>query len=342
MSLSTYMALCLSHPAHGYYRTRDPFGRGGDFITAPEVSQMFGEIIGAFVAGAWQALGRPQKVDLVELGPGRGTLMADAMRVAAGAERVSEIINVVLVEISEPMIAAQRERLSGFEPSWLDDIEAIDVGGPPLIVIANEFFDALPIKQFQKSAGAWHERLIGLEGDVLRFGLSPASMPATAIPEAVRNAEEGSIWEAGLAAQQAAQGIARRIAARGGVALVIDYGYAETQAGDTFQAVADHRPADPLASPGEADLTAHVDFAALAGAVAEAGAIPRELLTQAQFLAAMGIVPRAKTLSRTNPHLSESITADLQRLTGREQMGALFKVLCFTSPGVAPYPFGDT
>ncbi|MEX2278183.1 MAG: SAM-dependent methyltransferase [Cucumibacter sp.] len=340
MSLSTYMSLCLGHPTFGYYRTRDPFGRAGDFVTAPEISQMFGEMIGAFVASAWHALGQPDRFDLVELGPGRGTLMSDILRVASGPPGLIEAMRLLLVETSEPLIAAQREKLAPVVPVWCASVDNINPEGPPLIVVANEFYDVLPIKQFQKLADGWHERLVGLVDGKRRFGPSPLALPRRALPEAVRSSAIGTVWEAGLAAEATMSTLAGRLAKRKGTVLIIDYGYAETRTGETFQAVERHAFADPLARPGEADLTAHVDFEALARAARQAGVVPRPLLTQAQFLAAMGIVPRARALGATNPVDAESITADLRRLTAGDHMGALFKVLCITSPGLAPYPFG--
>lgn len=339
MPVATYMALCLNHPTLGYYRTRDPLGAAGDFITAPEVSQMYGEMVGAFVAGCWQALNRPSEFDLVELGPGRGTLMADLLRAATLVEGFREAVRPVLVETSEPLRKAQEKRLTAFEPRWLDAVDGIEPEGPPIILVANEFFDAMPIRQYQKSGDAWHERLIGLVEDARAWGLSPLALPPDAIPETIRSAGEGSVWETSPAAGEIMRSLSERICARAGVALAIDYGYAETQPGETLQSVGRHSHVDPLANPGETDLTAHVDFEALADAARGAGAVSHALLTQAQFLAAIGIVPRAKTLAAANPSMAESITADLKRLTGHDDMGSLFKVLCVASPGLSIYPF---
>jgi len=342
MSLATYMDLCLSHPTLGYYRTRDPLGRGGDFTTAPEISQMFGEMIGAFVAGCWQTLGRPDRFDLVELGPGRGTLMADMLRVASGLQGFNHGLRPILVEISEPLIAAQRVALAGHDAMWIGGVEAIEPDGPPLVVVANEFFDALPIRQLQKSGTHWHERVVGLDGGRRSIALAPEAVPTAEIPRALRDSADGAVWEIGEASCAEVATLAGRLAARTGVALIIDYGHAKTAAGDTFQAVRDHRFTDPFERPGEADLTAHVDFEALAAAAATAGAVARDLVTQAQFLAAMGVVSRARALGAANPAIADSITADLKRLTGKDAMGTLFKVLCLSSPGLAPYPFAET
>jgi len=339
MPVATFMTLCLAHPTLGYYRTRDPIGAEGDFITAPEVSQMFGEMVGAFVAGCWQALDRPSEFDLVELGPGRGTLMADLLRAATLVEGFREAVRPVLVETSEPFRKAQEKRLKPFAPRWLDAVDGLEPEGPPIILIANEFFDAMPIRQYQKSGEAWHERLIGLVEDARAWGLSPLAVPPDAIPDSVRPAEEGTVWETSPAAVEIMKSLSGRICDRTGVALAIDYGYARTQPGETLQSVGRHSHADPLARPGETDLTAHVDFEALADAARGVGGVPHALLTQAQFLAAIGIVPRAKTLATANPSMADSITADLKRLTGHDEMGSLFKVLCVSSPGLSIYPF---
>lgn len=339
ITLAEYMSLCLGHPTLGYYRRSNPIGRQGDFITAPEVSQMFGEMVGAFVASAWTALDEPDRFDLVELGPGRGTLLKDVLRAAAGPKGLIEAMRLVLVESSPVLTEVQRRTLAPVEPMWCESVENINPEGPPLIVIANEFFDAMPIRQFQKETDGWHERLVSIGEGKRGFILSKGVLPRRTVPAAIRSAAPGSIWEMGEDAEAAMVTLASRIAKRGGAALVIDYGYEEAQAGDSFQAVAAHRRADPFAAPGEADLTAHVNFEALAEVARLAGAVPRKLMTQAQFLAAMGIVPRAKVLAKGNPDEAEMVNADLRRLTAPDQMGTLFKVLCITAKDFAPYPF---
>ncbi len=339
ISLSTYMRLCLTHPTLGYYKNADPLGTAGDFITAPEISQIFGELIGLWVAGTWQAMGTPAAIDLVELGPGRGTLMEDAMRVISQVPGLPQTIRLNLVETNTALIAEQKKRLQQYNPRWISEISELDDTATPLIIIANEFFDALPIKQIQKAGGNWHERLIGLKSDQRAWGLSPTPLPAEALPAAIRDAEDGAVWETSLIAREVMGDIAARLASRRGALLAIDYGYATTQTGDTFQAIERHAFADPLAHPGQADLTAHVDFEALAEAATNKGANALPLQTQKGFLEALGITQRTQTLQKANPAMHDSLAAATHRLIGEDQMGGLFKCLCVTAPGLKPYPF---
>jgi len=339
ISLAAYMRFCLTHPKYGYYTTADPLGADGDFITAPEVSQMFGELIGLWVANCWQMMGRPSRFDLVELGPGRGTLLEDACRVFTRVDGLLPAMRLKLIESNEKLKSAQRQRLLQYNPDWGTEITDLDKSDAPLIVIANEFFDALPIRQYQKHQGKWHERAIGLRDDAFGWGLAPTPLPETAVPSAIKDAAEGEVWEAGLLALDTMGELAGRIAKRGGAMLAIDYGYARTQTGETFQAVENHAYADPLANPGKADLTAHVDFEALAQAATLAGADALPLTTQSAFLKAQGIDERAEALAAANPSLADSIRTAHERLTGDKQMGTLFKVLCVAQKGLAPYPF---
>ncbi len=342
MSLSTYMRLCLSHPTHGYYRTGDPLGAGGDFVTAPEISQMFGEMIGVWIANAWQAMGSPRGFDLVELGRGRGTLMADALRVLARVPGLLDAARILLAESSPDLISAQKSRLAEVSPHWITEISEAGDRDTPMLIVANEFFDALPVKQVQKSGGTWHERVIGLQDGKRVWGLEPTPLPAESLPEAVRDAEDGAVWESAQIAADVMTDIADRLSRRKGALLAIDYGYDRTQTGDTFQAIAGHDYADPLAAPGEADLTTHVDFAALAEAARKGGAVPGPLLTQARFLTALGIEQRHENLAAANPGKAEELAAGVERLTGPEKMGTLFKCLCVTSGGLNLYPFDGT
>ena len=339
ISLSTYMRLCLTHPTLGYYKNADPLGASGDFITAPEISQIFGELIGLWIAGTWQALGNPPAIDLVELGPGRGTLMEDAMRVISQVPGLPAAIRLNLVETNAALIREQQKRVLQYQPRWITELSHLDDSTAPLIIIANEFFDALPIKQFQKAKGVWHERLIGIRDDQRSWGLSPTPLPAETLPEAIRDAEDGAVWETAFIAQEVMGGIAERIVKRRGALLAIDYGYEKTQTGDTFQAIEKHGFADPLAHPGKADLTAHVDFEALGSAATRKGASAHPLQTQARFLSALGISQRTESLSKANPGMVETLDAATSRLIGTDQMGTLFKCLCVTSPGLKPYPF---
>lgn len=334
ISVATYMGLCLTHPRHGYYSSGDPLGAGGDFVTAPEISQMFGELIGFFCVNLWQQMNEPPSFTLLELGPGRGTLMEDALRAASRAPGFADAVHLQLFEANPALRAMQAERLGPYNPYWAEEIDA--VSDDPLLVVANEFFDALPIRQFVRAADGWHERQIGLRDGRRAFGLSPAIIPETALPEAVRDAAPGEVYEANLAAQDVMQRLGRRIAAQGGALLAIDYGYERTQTGETLQAVAAHAFAELLENPGEADISAQVDFEALGDAARAVGLAVAPMATQDYFLRHLGIEERAQMLTRANPHHAGEIARALERLTGKDQMGELFKVFCAHSPGLSP------
>jgi len=338
MSLSTYMSMALTHPKLGYYKKADPLGSEGDFTTAPEISQMFGEMIGIWVAQTWQQLGSPAKFSLVELGPGRGTLMADCVRVLSQVPGVLNAARINLIETNPVLIEKQRNNLQGFEVIWRSEIEQLSAETGPLIIIANEFFDALPIKQFQRAKGKWHERLIGLKKGERTWGLSPTPLPDEAFPSKL-SAPENAIWETNFIAQQVTKEIADQVVQRGGAMLAIDYGYAQTQTGETLQALKTHKHVDPLAEPGNADLTAHVDFAALSDIAKKANTTPSQVMAQAEFLKAMGIEPRAQNLASASPQAAPTITNDLSRLIDEDQMGTLFKAWCLYSTPTPPYPF---
>lgn len=337
MSLATYMGLCLTHPTRGYYRKADPLGAAGDFITAPEISQTFGEMIGAWVADLYLQMGSPEKFTLLELGPGRGTLMADALRVASRATGFAAALDLKLYETNPVLVEMQRERLAAFSPQWIDDVET--VGSAPLIVIANEFFDALPIRQFVRREAKWYERSVGLSEGERAFGLSPMPYDEALIGEPFATAQDGEVAEIGLAAQQFMGHICRLIAPRGGAILTIDYGHAETQPGETLQALARHAYVDPLAQPGAADLTAHVDFEALGRAARMAGLIVHPLAEQGPFLSSLGLAERHAALASANPGKAALLATAFDRLTNSDQMGTLFKVLCASSPGLRPAGF---
>ncbi|HEY0920281.1 class I SAM-dependent methyltransferase [Devosia sp.] len=337
MSIASYMALCLTHPRRGYYKQDDPLGAGGDFITAPEISQMFGELIGFFFVNLWQQKGEPRSFTLLELGPGRGTLMQDALRVATRAPGFGDALHLQLYETNEDLKRQQAARLRQYHPYWAEEIDA--VGDGPLLVVANEFFDAMPIRQFVRGTAGWHERLVGLRDGKRIFGLSPTPIPDGAVPETLRGAGPGAVYEMSLAARDVMQRLGQAVARLGGAILAIDYGHGETQAGETLQAVRRHAYADPLDAPGQADLSAHVDFGALATAATDAGLIAQPLATQGDFLRRLGIGERARMLADANPGEAATIAAALERLTGAEQMGRLFKVFCATSPGLVPAGF---
>lgn len=332
MRLSDYMALCLLHPQHGYYTTRPPFGAAGDFITAPEISQMFGEMLGLCLAQNWRDSGAPPTFTLAELGPGRGTLMADVLRATRGVAGFHAAANIYLVEASPALRAVQAQTLAAHAPRWCGSAE--DLPDAPLFLLANEFFDALPIRQFYRTHAAWAEVMVGASGDDLTFGkAAPISLPA--LERRLRDTRDGDVVEYCPAAAASITAISQRIAAFGGAALIVDYG-AWQGVGDTFQALRAHEFCSPLDAPGMADLTAHVDFAALAHA-----AVPHNLRTQytaqGPFLASLGIEARATRLAQSlrGPALSAHIAAK-QRLTSPAEMGQLFKVLGLTPADTPP------
>ncbi|ADO42104.1 class I SAM-dependent methyltransferase [Ketogulonicigenium vulgare] len=323
MRLSDYMSLCLLDPEAGYYTTRTAIGAGGDFITAPEVSQVFGELIGLALAQAWLDQGAPDPCILAELGPGRGTLMADILRATRKVPGFHAAAQVVLVEASPLMRTLQAANVPAAR--WCDSVEALPAG--PLFLIANEFLDALPIRQFQRSSDGWHERLVTVQDGALTLGLGPQ----IALPDA----PDADVFEQNTMAESVMRIIASRIAVAGGAAIFIDYGADESR-GDTFQAVQNHAYADPFSDPGTADLTAHVAFGPLARAATNAGAAASALITQADFLLTLGLSARGAALAR---HLSgaalDAHQAALNRLTHPGEMGTLFKVLGIT-PAAAP------
>jgi SAM-dependent MidA family methyltransferase len=342
MPVGQYMSLCLTHPQHGYYTTRDPFGRTGDFTTAPEISQMFGELIGLWTAAVWRQMGSPTNLRLVELGPGRGTMMLDMLRAAQVVPGFRAAIVADLVEISPALERRQRQTLSGQDIPMLWHRRIEEVPDGPLIVLANEFFDALPVHQAVKQADGWHERMVGIDADDnFTFVVAPQPLQhfVETLPTAVRNAAADSIYE--WRGNQAMLEIARRIARHGGAALVIDYGYTQSEYGDTLQSVARHSFADPLESPGLVDLTAHVDFAALAAAAESIGAAVQGPLSQRDLLLRLGIERRAQALKvNAAPEQVASIDSALARLlaSGVEGMGRLFKAIALAHPQLGVLP----
>ncbi|TAJ72357.1 MAG: class I SAM-dependent methyltransferase [Phenylobacterium sp.] len=333
LTVAQYMTACLHDPQDGYYATRPALGEGGDFITAPLVSQMFGELVGVWAISAWQAMGAPSPFVLVEMGPGDGTLMGDVLRAAGRlSPAFLEAADVWLVETSEPLAALQRERLGG-AAHWARALDEVP-GGSPMILIANELLDCLPVRQFVRTATGWAEQVVGVGGDgTLQFGLVPAAAP---LPDA----REGVVCE--ISAQQEALGAAlgERLVRDGGAALLIDYGRDRPGFGDTLQALVRHERVDPLACPGEADLTVHADFPAVRAAAERMGA-GSAILTQAAFLARLGVGERAEALMRARPDRSETIGRQLNRLVGGDQMGDLFKACCLYSPGWTPPAFEE-
>jgi len=340
MPLAEYMALCLLHREHGYYTTRDPLGTRGDFTTAPEVSQMFGELIGLWAATVWAQMGAPENVRLIELGPGRGTLMNDALRAVQIVPEFHSAIVAHLVEIS-PVLQAQQEKTledAAVTISW--HTQLVEVPAGPAIIFANEFFDALPVNQAIKTDRGWHERRIHLDAnDQLAFTIAPEPLPffQTLLPARFSAVRAGAVFE--WRGETEAMEVGRRVADGRGAALVIDYGHLESGIGETFQAVGRHAYADPLTAPGELDLTAHVDFQALLRAIEAMGAKGFGPIEQSQFLRRLGIERRATSLKAKSAQ-TDDIDQALARLIGRERtaMGELFKVAAFVHPSIGTPP----
>jgi NADH dehydrogenase [ubiquinone] 1 alpha subcomplex assembly factor 7 len=335
MPVWRYMELCLWHPQHGYYISRDPLGREGDFTTAPEVSQMFGELLGLWAASVWKALGSPQTFHLIELGPGRGTMMSDALRALRVLPPLYQSLSVHMVEINPVLREKQKATLTGLRNvDWHERIE--DVPDGPSVIFANEYFDVLPIHQMIRRETGWHERVIRLdEHENFVYDLAPDPTPGfeALTPPLVAAAPVGAIFEWRPDAD--IMTLARRLRDQRGAALIIDYGHLRSDVGDTFQAIARHTFADPLKTPGLADITAHVDFDALSRAAEAVGARAHGPATQGDFLQRLGIETRALTLMQKASHeVSEDISNGLKRLVGggRGGMGSLFKVIGISDP----------
>ena len=373
MPLDRYMALCLGHPSYGYYMTRDPLGRAGDFTTAPEISQVFGELIGIWAAQAWQLMGAPGKFSLIELGPGRGTLMKDVLRSTAKIPGFHQAVEVHLVETSPVLQEAQSKSIpltqagevaprsgdgegqsrghshspprirsaplpqageeSGAELHW--HTMHTSLTAQPSIIIANEFFDAIPIRQFELRDGELFERCVTIEDDKLAFGLKPTGQSHVN--------QDNRIYETAPARNAIARDLAALIAANNGAALFIDYGHRKSANGDTLQAMKNHTYCSIFESPGEADLTSHVDFEQLLKAAAQGDATPLQLLTQGEFLNAMGLTLRTEALAHNlaGEERAGFIKAS-NRLADENEMGQLFKVAAITHKSMSvPYPFGS-
>jgi NADH dehydrogenase [ubiquinone] 1 alpha subcomplex assembly factor 7 len=345
MPVAEYMMLCLTDSEYGYYTTRDPIGTRGDFITAPEVSQMFGEMIGLWMAAVWKQMGSPENLRIIELGPGRGTMMKDALRAANVMPEFRDAVVMHLVEISPELEVVQERTLEHLAMPMFWHPSLNDVPKGSAIIVANEFFDALPVNQAVKTEHGWHERRIEIDSaDNLAFTTAPDTIPQfeRLLPSAVRQASEGSIFE--WRSDTVAMELGRRLAHDGGAALVIDYGHAESAIGDTLQAVGQHAYADPLNAPGSIDLTAHVDFRALAKAAEAMGASGFGPIGQSQFLRRLGIETRATKLkAKADRAASADIDAALARLIGegRTDMGDLFKAAAFAHPSLGVLPGFD-
>lgn len=334
LTVEEYMQACLRDAREGVYAARAPIGAQGDFITAPEISQIFGELLGLWAVSVWQSMGEPAAVTVAELGPGRGTLMADALRAWRAAPKFMQSASVALVEASPVLAGMQQNTLVNTDVPlrWYGDLSAVPDG--PLIVLANEFLDALPIRQFVRRGGTWRERVVATDDGGLVF----AEGQAVAITE---QAPEGAILETSPATDRLVRELARRAARAPLAALIVDYGHDESGFGDTLQAVRAHRFADPLAAPGEADLSAHVDFAALKRSAEASGLNAHGPMPQGEFLLKLGLgIRRERLLAKAAPSEKQAIASGAMRLVDPAQMGVLFKVVALTSIRLpAPPPF---
>ena len=335
MSVVQYMTACLHDPEDGYYACRPRMGAEGDFITAPQVSQMFGELIGLWCAETWSEMDRPARLILVEVGPGDGALISDALRALKVEPAALAAAELWLIEPSQPLRALQAKALARapLTPRWADSLAGLPTDAP-VILIANEVLDCLPVRQFVRAEDGWAERLVGLGDDgQLAFGLARRPLDH-AMPEA----SLGAVVEVSAAQEGFASEVARRIMRQRGAALLVDYGRAEPGEGDTLQALKGHEKLSPLATPGEADPPVHADFPAVLAAARAEGA-QACLLTQREFLLRLGIAERAMALARARPGQADKLFRQLDRLVGEDQMGELFKAACIHAPGLVPPAF---
>lgn len=349
INVSAYMQLCLNDPDDGYYQTKEPFGAGGDFVTAPEISQLFGELLSAWLIQFWREKGSPVPFNLVEIGPGRATLMADLLRTARFLDpSFFQAARIAMVETSPRLMAQQQHNLTsafaGIEDrlQWYTDFETVPQNFT--ILVANELFDALPVRQYVKHDDRFVERVIGVgENGKLVFLTGHGGLDPCLLPDGWRNRPNDTVFETSPAQAGLMGTIAGRLSAHGGAALVIDYGHAVPGFGDTLQALQDKGRADPLQHPGKADLTCHVDFSALAEAANAQGAFAHGVMEQGEFLLHLGIEKRAGVLGAGKSQTVQTeIIAAVDRLVGDKAMGKLFKVLCITGNPDAPLPFSQS
>lgn len=342
ITVADYMADAIGHPHEGYYMSQKALGAEGDFTTAPEISQIFGELIGLWLVEAWRGMGSPDSFNLIELGPGRGVLMADMLRAARLRPDFARAACIWLLETSGRLRHEQQKRLraSGVKPLWAD--EFADIPPAPSLIVANEFFDCLPIRQFERVEAGWRERLVGLspKGESLEFATASAPPPADMELPPEEEAALGDIFELSTAARDFAGDIAQTFTEYPGHALIIDYGHMASGLGDTLQAVRRHKYWPPLASPGRADVTAHVDFEALARTAVDLGAAAHGPVTQGRFLESLGLSIRVETLCKDKSAAeAEAIRTGAHRIAAPNEMGEIFKVLCVSSPAL-PAPAG--
>lgn len=342
LSIADYMAICLYDPRQGYYTTRNPFGRDGDFTTAPEVSQMFGELIGAWIVTAWRALGRPEPAIVAEIGPGRGTLMKDVSRtIARLAPELHASADFRLIEVSPRLTEMQAATLRDVPGrfAWHADLD--ELPRLPLFIVGNELFDAVPLRQYVRIPQGWRELCVTVDGESLAFAAGASSLDDALLPEGADQASGGAIVEIAPARSALMHKIATKIVRDGGAGLFLDYGYLQPVVGDSFQALSRHSYADPLADPGKADLTTHVDFAALA-ATARGLGLDAQLSTQGEFLLRMGLLERAGRLGANADEAGrERISDAVERLAGPDQMGELFKVIAVAPRPLPPFSSDD-
>ncbi|NTF32554.1 class I SAM-dependent methyltransferase [Rhizobium skierniewicense] len=344
MSVTDFFALCLADPEHGYYKTRQPFGRTGDFVTAPEISQLFGEMLGVFIVHAWQRHGTLAPVRLVEIGPGRGTMMADMLRVIQRiAPPLYESMSVHLVETSPRLTETQQHTLAihGDKIAWHESFDDVPPGF--LLIATNELFDAIPIRQFVKTPQGFRERVVAMDADdELIFTAGLASIDPGLLPPLPERQPVGTIFEYSPAREAVMAAIAQRLKSQGGVALIIDYGYIVSGYGNTLQALRMHEYDPVLANPGEADLTSHVDFESLMKTTEQYGAHVNGCLPQGDFLYGLGLRERAEALAaKAEPDQATDIAEAVNRLAGEGagKMGELFKVLAVSGSPVHLLPF---
>ncbi|WP_421790712.1 class I SAM-dependent methyltransferase [Hyphobacterium sp.] len=343
ISIAAFMTEAMFDPMEGYYATKNPIGAGEDFITAPAISQMFGELIGLWSAQVWMDMGQPKSFQLVELGPGTGQMMSDIVRAGRAIPGFLEAAQITLIEASAALKMVQGQTLTpmGVQASWVNRIENVPAG--PAIILGNEFLDCLPVRQAVKQGDRWNERLVGLNEDGgFQFVMGPAlGVEADLIPQRLRDLPDGTLVEFRPGDQQVVEALANRFADQPGRALFIDYGPASSEPGDTFQAIRQHQKTDPLDAPGTADLTARVDFEQLTHFAGTAGLEASGPVSQGTFLKALGIEMRAATLLQAKPDQKGRIARQLMRLIEPDQMGELFQVVTLSTPGL-PKPPGFT
>lgn len=331
ISFGTYMDIALAHPTFGYYMTRDPFGADGDFTTAPEISQMFGEMIGAWIVDVWRQMGRPSRFSLIECGAGRGTFMHDILRIACKIEDFLDSVNIFLVDVSPILRSCQKKTLQAFDNiTYVDDLRGIQSDGP-CIILGNEFLDALPVEQLRRSAGGWEQKYVTHGRDGFDYKWSAASKELlNYLPQKTVSHD---VYEVAPIRNDFIVTCSGILHNKGGAALFIDYGFSKRSFGDTVQAVQNHQYCDVLSDPGRVDITSHVDFPSLLECVRTCeGVIAESIITQRSFLLQLGIEYRAKALKQLYKNqCGRNIDTDLERLIGMDQMGDLFKVLCFHS-----------